>query len=129
MRLRLALGVLFLTGCSNAPVAGMTDRIAFTSGRDGNAEIYLVDPDGKNLRRLTDNPATDDFPLWSPDGKQLSFLSDRDGNWQLYAMDGNGKNVRQLTFDPSYHHSPAWTPSGQQSPSRRTPTTATGRSI
>lgn len=107
--------LLGLGGCAGGNGASsVADRIVFTSGRDGNSEIYAVDPDGSHLRRLTNDPATDDFPLWSPDGRELSFLSDRDGNWQLYAMDTDGSHVRQLTFDPSYHHSPAWAPSGAQ---------------
>jgi Tol biopolymer transport system component len=112
MRLSWALGALFVVGCGSS--GGVVDRIAFTSGRDGNSELYLINSDGSQLKRLTNDPATDDFPLWSPDGKQLSFLSDRDGNWQLWAMDADGRNIRQLTFDPSYHHSPAWAPSGTQ---------------
>ena len=56
-------------------------RIAFTSNRDGNDEIYVMDPDGSNVKRLTHNDADDEWPSWSPDGKRLAFQSQP--RWQL----------------------------------------------
>ena len=53
---------LLLTGCGKASGA----KIAFVSQRDGNQEVYVVDPDGSNLTRLTNNPACDSDPAWSP---------------------------------------------------------------
>src|SRR6266705_1273163 len=41
--------------------------IAFVGTRDGNPEIYLCDPEGKDLRRITNDPARDEHPAWSPD--------------------------------------------------------------
>ena len=65
-------------------------QIAFTSYRDGNAEIYVMDADGSNLRNLTRNPALDWEPAWSPDGGRIAFTSGRDGNLEIYVMDANG---------------------------------------
>ncbi|MDP7471390.1 MAG: hypothetical protein QGI02_03455, partial [Vicinamibacterales bacterium] len=48
-------------------------RIAFTSNRDGNPELYVIDAGGSNLRRLTNKPAIDTSPTWSPAGTQLAF--------------------------------------------------------
>jgi TolB protein len=59
-------------------------RIAFVSDRDGNRDIYAMDPDGGNVTRLTDDPADDSSPSWSPDGTQIAFVSDRDGQPALY---------------------------------------------
>src|SRR5689334_6907618 len=60
--------------------------IAFQSNRDGNKEIYVMNGAGSDLRNLTDNPADDDAPFWSPDGKRIAFQSTRDGNSEVYVM-------------------------------------------
>jgi TolB protein len=53
-------------------------RIAFTSWRDGNSEIYVMHADGSNVRRLTNHPAFDNFPVFSPDGTKVAFQSNRE---------------------------------------------------
>ena len=53
-------------------------QIAFTSWRDGNAEIYVMDTDGSNVRRVTDHPAFDQFPVFAPDGTAIAFQSNRE---------------------------------------------------
>lgn len=88
-------------------------QIAFTSTRDGNLEIYVMDADGTNQIRLTNHPETDLAPSWSPDGGRIAFSSNRNGgNYQIYVMHSNGKNIRRLT-DGDYDWSPAWSPDGQ----------------
>jgi TolB protein len=62
-------------------------RIAFTSARDGNLEIYTIHADVTNSRRITDHPDRDDFPVWHPDGKQLLVVSERAGDSDLYLID------------------------------------------
>ena len=54
-------------------------RLVFTSDRDGNEEIYIMNQDGTAQRNLTNNPANEWFPTSSPDGQQIAFASDRDG--------------------------------------------------
>jgi Tol biopolymer transport system component len=61
-----------------------------------NFEIYTIDIDRSNLTKLTDNPARDYFPRYSPDGKTIVFSSERDGNIQLYTMDSSGQNIKRL---------------------------------
>lgn len=74
------------------------EKIAFMSLRTGNWELYLVNPDGSGLTRLTDNQAQDGLPTWSPDGRSIAFVSDRDGKWAVWVMNRDGSNQRKL-FD------------------------------
>ena len=62
-------------------------RIAFTSVRDGNHEVYVMDSAGNNVLRVTDHPEMDDWPVWHPDGKRLVIVSERDGNHDLYLVE------------------------------------------
>lgn len=88
-------------------------QIAFTSTRDGNPEIYVMDADGEKQIRLTRHPQEDKMPSWSPDGKKIAFASNRNGGRnQIYVMDNDGKNVKRLTDGISALH-PAWSPDGQ----------------
>jgi TolB protein len=87
-------------------------RIVFMSARDGNPEIYAINVDGSNLRRLTNHPAGDGTPTWSPNGQQIAFVSDRTGSPQIYLMGADGSNVRRLTTNESWADRPTWSPSG-----------------
>jgi TolB protein len=68
--------------------------------------------DGSGVIRLTDDPANDMFPAWSPDGQQIAFASGRDGNWEIYVMDADGGGVQNLTNNPAEDFSPSWSPDG-----------------
>ena len=92
----------------------VTGRIAFTSDRDGNREIYVMNPDGTGQTRLTSNPAEDAFPAWSPDGSKIAFASDRDGNEEVYVMNADGSEPRRLTYNPTFDGWPAWSPDGSK---------------
>jgi Tol biopolymer transport system component len=88
-------------------------KIAFTTNRDGNQEIYLMNADGSAATRLTNNTASDRGPKWSPDGTRIAFESNRDGNWEIYvvsATDGSGPiNLTNYAADDA---NPAWSPDG-----------------
>jgi TolB protein len=73
-------------------------QIAFMSKRDGNWEVYVVNADGSGLKRLTNKPANEGLPAWSPDGKTLAYVSDQGGAWAVWVMSPNGSNQRKL-FD------------------------------
>ena len=88
-------------------------ELAIVMSPSGSTEIYRVNLDGKNLRRLTQNRSIDVSPSWSPDGRKLAFVSDRSGSPQIYLMDANGSNARRLTFDGNYNTNPAWSPDGR----------------
>ena len=105
-------------------------RIAFVSNRDGHViggiptfEIYVMDADGKNQQRLTNNPDGDWNPSWSPDGKRIVFRSNRDGHvhfihglptYEIYVMDADGGNQQRLTNNPNDDRSPSWSPHGKR---------------
>ena len=98
-------------------------RIAFSSERDGNPEIYVMDADGKNQQNLTNHPDNDWYPSWSPDGKRIVFFSNRDGHvhvihgsptYEIYVMDADGGNQQNLTNDPKDDRSPSWSPDGKR---------------
>ena len=98
-------------------------QIAFVSRRDGNPEIYVMDTDGGNQRRLTNNRHDDWSPSWSPDGKRIALVSDRDGHpdvipgWftsEIYVMDADGGNPQNLTNNPSDDRNPSWSPDGKR---------------
>ncbi len=83
--------------------------LAFTSERDGNAEIYVMTSKGKALERLTYDPAGDYQPSWSPDDR-IIFYSDRDGNREIYVMDRDGEGLTRLTHNKADDVSPVWAP-------------------
>jgi serine/threonine-protein kinase len=89
-------------------------RIAFNSTKDGNPEIYLMNPDGRKVVRLTVNDANDYLPAWSPDGTRIAFNSDRDGNSEIYVMNVDGTNPVRLTNNPSEDEFPSWSPDGRR---------------
>ena len=103
-------------------------QIAFSSDRDGNFEIYVMDADRKNQRRLTNNRHDDWDPSWSPGGKRIAFTSSGKvqnvvqahplfvvgGPPQIYVMDNNGGNKRRLTNSDFAEWYPSWSPDGER---------------
>jgi Tol biopolymer transport system component len=82
---------------------------------DPYMEIFEANPDGSDLKRLTDSPGYDAEGSYSADGRQIVFCSKRDGNLELYIMDADGKNVRQLTHAPGcYNGGPFFSPDGKR---------------
>ncbi|MSQ15132.1 MAG: hypothetical protein EXR50_04630 [Dehalococcoidia bacterium] len=86
-----------------APSGGEVDggstgyRIAFASnkdsGKEDNWEVYVMNADGTNETRVTNNVAQDRWPTWSPDGRRIAFESNRDGNDEIYVSNINGRLV------------------------------------
>ena len=97
--------------------ASRRTKIAFTSTRDGNLEIYVMDGDGSNQRRVTVNPARDESPAWSPDGAKIAFVSNRNNankdHKQIWVIDADGKNPVRLT-DGLVDVQPDWSPDGKK---------------
>lgn len=100
---------------SATPPAGtIPGRILMESSRDGNPEIYIFQPADGSLLRLTNHPALDALPSWSPDGSRIAFASDRDGNVEIYTVAADGSDLVRLTDNPAEDTDPAWSPDGSQ---------------
>jgi Tol biopolymer transport system component len=102
----LLIAVAFPAGAAKGAVNG---KIAFVSDRDGNSEIYVMNPDGSEQTRLTNNPEEDVQPAWSPDGRRIAFVRSR----QIHVMNADGSGVIRLTQIGSINESPAWSPDGR----------------
>jgi Tol biopolymer transport system component len=73
-----------------------------------------MNADGTNQIRLTDNPASDAEPSWSPDGQNIVFASDRNGNSEIYKMNADGSNQARLTDNPANENFPSWSADGER---------------
>ena len=89
-------------------------RIVFRSRRGGNADIYLMNADGGDVRRLTHHEATDTMPAFSSAGDRVAFTSLRDGNFELYTVaidaDGRAGPPERLTTSPGHDMHPRFSP-------------------
>ncbi|MEW5957313.1 MAG: LysM peptidoglycan-binding domain-containing protein [Chloroflexota bacterium] len=73
-------------------------KVAFMSSDRGatNWEIWVMNADGSNPQRLTQNGSNEGLPTWSPDGKNIAYVSDQGGVWAVWAMSPDGSNQRKL---------------------------------
>jgi Tol biopolymer transport system component len=85
-------------------------QIAFHSNREGNMEIFVMNSDRSQLKRLTNNDAYDMFPTWSPDGTKIAFQSTRNGDADIYVMNVDGSGQIRLTTDSGLDALPSWRP-------------------
>src|SRR5262249_54313670 len=92
-------------------------QIVFCSNRDGNLELYIMDADGGNVRKLTNAPGCyNGGPFFSPDGKRVIFRSDRKkkDHLQLYVINADGTGERALTNDLDWvYWAPYWYKDGK----------------
>ena len=110
----LSIFLIFASLSVSVPAkAPETAKIVFTSRRDGNFEIYIMNLDGSDQKNLTQHRAKDTSPIWSPTGEQILFTSDRGGIEDLYLMDPDGTNVRQVFKKLIGREFPTWSPDGK----------------
>ncbi|MBI3995750.1 MAG: PD40 domain-containing protein, partial [Nitrospirae bacterium] len=114
--------ILLLTGCTGfgtpsvsvpAPIPDFF-KLYFISYRDGQRELYMMEPDGSDQKRLTHNEGTVDYAVASPDEKLVAFVLDVKGNRDIFRMNADGTDVRQLTHTPAAETSPRWSPDGKK---------------
>ncbi|MGI6368756.1 MAG: hypothetical protein ACOX2L_10470 [Anaerolineae bacterium] len=103
-------------GGSSAGTQGSAGQLAFmakaTAGQ--NWDIYLINTDGTNRTRLTQDEGDNTGPVWSPDGERLAFVSDRDGNREVYVMNADGSEPVNLTKHDAEDWTPTWSPDGRR---------------
>ncbi len=99
-------------------------QIAFESRRDGDSEVYVMDADGTNVKRLTFSKGEDRGTSWSPDGSKIVFHSTRDPgvegqmghhgpvNFEIYVMNADGSNQTNISNNPFFDAQPDWSPDG-----------------
>jgi hypothetical protein len=97
-------------------LAAPSGKVVFVSNRtSGDRELYVVNPDGSALRRLTFNTLVERQPAWSPDHRRIAFsaFDPAPGNWDIYSIDSSGGDLRRLTTDPARDDAPQWTADGR----------------
>jgi TolB protein len=101
-------------GSNQSPAwSGDGTKIAFSSSRSGDSEIWVADASGGNLRSVTSIRGPNIAPTWNPrTNAQIAWASGRTGEPQIYTMDQDGANMQRLT-DSGYAVSPSWSPNGQ----------------
>lgn len=109
--------VIFAYSLILSPVLGQTqpvvERIAFSAYRNGQWDIYSLTLDGFELHQLTNDPAEDTDPAYSPDGSKIAFASRRENNWDVYTLDLFSGEQTRLTSSPHYDGAPTWRPDGE----------------
>ena len=113
------ISILFVPTVGVLPLfaqAPTTPKILFTSARDGNYEVYSMNPDGSEKVNITQHRASDYGAAWSPTGEKIIFVSDRGGERDLYLMNPDGSNVRRAFKRKieARRISPSWSPDGKQ---------------
>ena len=114
----LVAGVVAAMGPAQGAYPGANGRIAFETNRDGNLEIYSMNPDGSDQVNLTNDPAEDTDPVWSPDGTRIAFVKASEGHRNIWVMNADGSGQTNLTPGPvttgqaNDGTNPTWSPDG-----------------
>lgn len=92
----------------------LKDQIAFTSDRDGGAEIFVMNADGTGIQQITNNSSDDHLSRWSPNGNRFLFWSEENDS-EIMVINSDGTGIRQLTDNSGVDNSyPSWSPNGSE---------------
>ena len=89
-------------------------RIAFIANRGGDRRIFVMNADGTDLVRLTDQHAGNGAPAWSSDGRRIAFTSNHSGNNEIFVINADGTDLVNWTDHPADDASPVWSPDGHR---------------
>jgi Tol biopolymer transport system component len=103
-----------LVGSTAASTAKTPWRIALTSNREGDSEIYSMYADGTDVRRLTRSPKFDAPGPLSPDGRKMLFYSQRSPKGDVWVMNADGRRPRNLTRNAAHDGGGTWSPDGRR---------------
>jgi Tol biopolymer transport system component len=88
--------------------------VAYTLSGGQQEDIYIVRLDGSELTRLTNDPAKDRRPVWSPDGRRIAFYSDRSGAYEAWAVNRDGSGLVMVSdMSGTGVASPEWSHDGK----------------
>ncbi len=96
------------------PSAAQAEKIIFSSNRDGDYDIYVMNPDGSEVVQLTNTTGDERKPKWSPDGTKVVFQSDRDGDNEIFMINADGSNEVKLTDNSTDDSYASFTPDGSK---------------
>ena len=95
-----------------ATFPGSNGKIAFVSDRDGDEDIYTMNPDGSNVVQLTSNTDRDWAPAWSPNGLKIAYAKGYTNDAEIYLMNADGSGQIRLTSNTAWDAWPSWSSDG-----------------
>ncbi len=102
------------SGIGIDPAWRNNSELATTLSFEGDQEIYLINTQGKVLRRITKNDGIDLSPTFSPDGRYVAYVSERSGQPQIFTQAIESGAIKRVTFSGNYNTQPAWSPTGDK---------------
>lgn len=92
---------------------GVRGSMAYVARERGQSDLWGVPIGSRDPIRLTNDPADERDPAWSPDGRRLAYASHKDGNWEIYVLNIGEEEPTRLTYDLSFQAAPQWSPDGE----------------